>query len=145
MSSYNHVTLIGRLGADPEVKTFQDGGKICNLRVATSERWKDKATGEQREKTEWHAVVLKAEGLVRVAESYLRKGSNVFLTGKLETRKWQDQGGQARYTTEVIVGPFDGKLVLIDPPKGGGHDHAATAAVARADAAALDLDDDIPF
>ncbi len=118
--SVNKVILVGNLGADPEVKSFQNGGKLCNLRVATSENWKDKATGEPRERTEWHSVVLRSDGLVRVAESYLRKGSKVYLEGQLQTRKWQDQQGNDRYSTEVSVGGFDGKLVMLDGRQGGG-------------------------
>ncbi len=118
--SVNKVILVGNLGADPEVKSFQNGGKICNLRIATSEDWKDKQTGEKKERTEWHQVVLSTEGLVGVAERYLRKGSKVYIEGQLQTRKWQDQQGQDRYTTEIRVGGYDAKLVMLDGPKGGG-------------------------
>ena len=99
--SLNKVTLIGNLGADPEVRTFNNGGKVCNLRIATSERWRDKNTGENREKTEWHTVAIFSEGLVRVCEQYLRKGSSIYIEGKLQTRKWQDQSGNDRYSTEA--------------------------------------------
>lgn len=119
--SVNKVILVGNLGADPEVKSFQNGGRIANLRIATSENWKDKATGERKERTEWHSVVLQSDGLVRVAESYLRKGSKVYVEGQLRTRKWQDQNGNDRYTTEVSVG-MNGVLTMLDgaPGAGGG-------------------------
>lgn len=122
--SVNKVILVGNLGADPEVRTFQNGGKVCNLRIATSERWRDKNTGEQREKTEWHTVAIFNEGLVRVAEQYLRKGSSVYLEGQLQTRKWQDQSGADRYSTEVVLQGFNGTLVMLggrgDGGQGGG-------------------------
>ncbi len=118
--SLNKVTLIGNLGADPEVRTFNNGGKVCNLRIATSERWRDKNTGENREKTEWHTVAIFSEGLVRVCEQYLRKGSSVYLEGKLQTRKWQDQSGADRYSTEVVLQGFDSKLVMLDSRNSGG-------------------------
>ena len=118
--SVNKVILIGNLGADPEVRQFQNGGKVCNLRIATSETWKDKNTGERREKTEWHQVAIFQEGLVRIAEQYLRKGSKVYVEGKLQTRKWQDQNGQDRYTTEVVLNGFDGTLTMLDGRGEGG-------------------------
>ena len=118
--SVNKVILIGNLGRDPEVRTFQNGGKVCNLRIATSETWKDRATGERREKTEWHSVAIFSEGLVRVAEQYLRKGSKVYIEGKLQTRKWQDQSGQDRYSTEVALQGFDATLVMLDGRGEGG-------------------------
>lgn len=118
--SVNKVIIVGNLGADPEVKSFQNGGRICNLRVATSEDWKDKQTGEKKERTEWHQIVLNSDGLVGVAERFLKKGSKVYVEGQLRTRKWQDQSGNDRYTTEISVGGFDGKLVMLDGPKGGG-------------------------
>lgn len=117
--SVNKVILIGNLGRDPEVRTFQNGGKVCNLRIATSETWKDRATGERREKTEWHSVAIFQEGLVRVAEQYLRKGSKVYIEGQLQTRKWQDQSGQDRYSTEVVLQGFGGTLVMLDGRSGG--------------------------
>src|SRR6056297_4187038 len=117
--SVNKVILIGNLGRDPEVRTFQNGGKVCNLRIATSENWKDRNTGERRERTEWHSVAIFSEGLVRVAEQYLRKGSKVYLEGKLQTRKWQDQSGQDRYSTEVVLQGFDATLVMLDGRSGG--------------------------
>ncbi len=117
--SVNKVIIVGNLGADPEVKSFQNGGRVCNLRIATSEDWKDKNTGEKKERTEWHQVVLSTDGLVGVAERYLRKGSKVYIEGQLQTRKWQDASGNDRYTTEIRVGGFDGKLVMLDGAKGG--------------------------
>ena len=118
--SVNKVILIGNLGADPEVKSFQNGGRIANLRIATSENWKDKATGERKERTEWHTVVLQSEGLVGVAERYLRKGSKVYIEGQLRTRKWQDQSGNDRYSTEVSVGGMGGVMTMLDGAPGGG-------------------------
>ena len=120
--SVNKVILVGNLGRDPEVRTFQNGGKVCNLRVATSENWKDRNTGERRERTEWHSVAIFSEPLARIAEQYLRKGSKVYLEGQLETRKWQDQSGQDRYTTEVVLRPYKGELTLLDSrsDSGGG-------------------------
>ena len=117
--SVNKVIIVGNLGADPEVKSFQNGGRICNLRIATSEDWKDRTTGEKKERTEWHSVVLNSDGLVGVAERFLKKGSKVYIEGQLRTRKWQDASGNDRYTTEVSVAGFDGKLVMLDGPKGG--------------------------
>ncbi len=118
--SLNKVMLIGNLGQDPEIKSFQNGGKICNLRIATSETWKDRQTGERKERTDWHTVVLQSEGLVGVAERYLRKGSKVYIEGQLRTRKWQDQSGNDRYTTEVTVGGMNGVMTMLDGPAGGG-------------------------
>jgi single-strand DNA-binding protein len=118
--SVNKVILIGNLGRDPEVRTFQNGGKVVNLRIATSENWKDKNTGERREKTEWHSVAIFQEGLARVAEQYLRKGSKVYIEGQLQTRKWQDQSGADRYSTEVVLQGFNGTLVMLDGRSDGG-------------------------
>jgi single-strand DNA-binding protein len=118
--SVNKVILIGNLGRDPEVRSFQNGGKVCNLRIATSETWKDRNTGERRERTEWHSVAIFNEALARLAEQYLRKGSKVYIEGKLETRKWQDQSGQDRYTTEVVLRPYAGELTFLDSREGGG-------------------------
>ncbi len=112
--SVNKVILIGNLGRDPEVRSFQNGGKVCNLRIATSENWKDRNTGERRERTEWHSVAIFNEGLVRVAEQYLRKGSKVYIEGQLQTRKWQDQSGQDRYSTEVVLQGFGSTLTMLD-------------------------------
>lgn len=121
--SVNKVILIGNLGRDPEVRNFQNGGKVCNLRIATSENWKDRNTGERRERTEWHSVAIFSEPLVRVAEQYLRKGSKVYIEGQLETRKWQDQSGQDRYSTEVVLRPYRSELTMLDGRgEGGGGD-----------------------
>jgi single-strand DNA-binding protein len=113
-SSVNKVILIGNLGNDPDVRTMQTGGRVVNLSIATSESWKDKNTGERREKTEWHRVVIFNEGLVKVAENYLRKGSKVYIEGQLETRKWTDQSGAEKYTTEVVLRPYRGELTMLD-------------------------------
>ncbi|MFD0908388.1 single-stranded DNA-binding protein [Ruegeria arenilitoris] len=118
--SVNKVILVGNLGRDPEVRSFQNGGKVCNLRIATSENWKDRNTGERRERTEWHSVAIFNEGLVRVAEQYLRKGSKVYVEGQLQTRKWQDQSGQDRYSTEVVLQGFGSTLVMLDGRSEGG-------------------------
>lgn len=118
--SLNKVMLIGNLGADPEIRTFNNGGKVANLRIATSEQWKDRQTGERKEKTEWHTVAIFSEGLVGVAERYLKKGSKVFVEGKLQTRKWQDQNGQDRYSTEIVIQGLGGTLTMLDGAPGGG-------------------------
>ncbi|AOZ69515.1 single-stranded DNA-binding protein [Rhodobacter xanthinilyticus] len=118
--SVNKVILVGNLGRDPEVRSFANGGKVCNLRIATSETWRDKASGERKERTEWHSVAIFSEPLAKIAEQYLRKGSKVYIEGSLETRKWQDQSGQDRYTTEVVLRPFTGNLTLLDGRDGGG-------------------------
>ena len=118
--SVNKVILIGNLGADPEVRDFPSGGKVCNLRVATSETWRDRNSGERRERTEWHRVAIYNENLVRIAQQYLKKGSKVYLEGQLETRKWQDQSGQDRYTTEISLRPYRGELTLLDGRDSGG-------------------------
>ncbi|KKB09714.1 single-stranded DNA-binding protein [Devosia chinhatensis] len=112
--SVNKVILVGNLGNDPEVRNLPNGGKVVNLSIATSESWKDRNTGERREKTEWHRVVIFSEGLTRVAESYLRKGSKVYIEGQLQTRKWQDQSGQDKYSTEVVLQGFNSNLTLLD-------------------------------
>lgn len=118
--SVNKVILIGNLGADPEVRTFQNGGQVCNLRIATSESWKDRNTGERRERTEWHNVAIFNENLARLAQQYLRKGSKVYIEGQLETRKWQDQNGNDRYSTEVVLRPFRGEMTFLDTRDSGG-------------------------
>jgi len=118
--SLNKVMLIGNLGADPEIRSFQNGGKVANLRIATSETWKDRNTGERQERTEWHNVAIFSEGLVGVVERYLRKGSKVYVEGQLQTRKWQDQSGNDRYTTEVVIRGLNGVLTMLDGPQGGG-------------------------
>jgi len=118
--SVNKVILIGNLGADPEIRRTQDGRPIANLRVATSETWRDKATGERREKTEWHRVVIFNEGLCKIVEQYVKKGSKVYLEGSLQTRKWQDKDGQDRYSTEVVLQGFNSQLTMLDKMGGGG-------------------------
>src|SRR3981189_389506 len=118
--SVNKVILVGNLGKDPEIRRTQDGRPIANLSVATSESWRDKATGERKEKTEWHRVVIFNEGLCRIAEQYLKKGSKVYLEGSLQTRKWQDQSGQDRYSTEVVLQGFNSQLTMLDRAGGGG-------------------------
>jgi len=157
--SVNKVILIGNLGRDPEVRTFQDGGKLCNLRVATSETWKDRNTGERRERTEWHNVTLRGDGLVRVAEQYLRKGSKIYVEGQLQTRKWQDQSGQDRYSTDVVVAGLGGVLTMLDGRGdnagggGGGQDGGRDQGYgggdygggAPAGRPSTDMDDEIPF
>lgn len=157
MPSLNHVRLIGHLGADPEIRNFSSGGRVANLRLATSERWKDKTSGEKRERTEWHTVAVFNDALVGVVERYCRKGSLVMITGALETRKWQDQQGQDRYSTEVVLRPYRGDLLLMDPPptgrKGGGSDQAPSESPGGVEhryergqpGHMAGLDDDIPF
>lgn len=147
--SVNKVIIVGNLGQDPEVRSFQNGGRIANLRIATSENWKDKSTGEKKERTEWHSVVISGDGLVGVAERYLKKGSKVYIEGALKTRKWQDQSGNDRYTTEVSVGGMGGALTMLDGPSGnsGGQarrepDGSQGHAGGFADD---DLSDEIPF
>lgn len=158
--SVNKVILIGNLGQDPEVRTFGNGGKVCNLRVATSETWRDKNSGERKERTEWHSVAIFSEPLVRVAEQYLRKGSKVYIEGQLETRKWQDQSGQDRYTTEVVLRPFRSELTMLDGRGegagggeerrggyGGGDDRRGGGGYGddRRGGSAGQIDDEIPF
>ena len=165
--SVNKVILVGNLGADPEIRRTQDGRPMANLRLATSDSWRDKATGERKEKTEWHRVVIFNENLCRIAEQYLKKGSKVYLEGQLQTRKWQDQSGQDRYSTEVVLQGFRGELTLLDRAGGagsGGGDFGAddtggdfgspgpsrkVAATAAAGGGARgsrgDMDDEIPF
>lgn len=162
MSSVNKVILIGNLGQDVEVRNFQSGGKVANLRIATSENWKDKNTGERREKTEWHTVAIFQEGLVRIAEQYLRKGSKVYIEGKLQTRKWQSQSGEDRYSTEIVLQGYDGVLTMLDSRKegggnsGGGYDQGSQGGGygtgnqgggygAGGQGGSRDLDDSIPF
>ena len=146
--SLNKVMLIGNLGADPEVRSFQNGGKVCNLRIATSESWKDRNTGERQERTEWHSVAIFSEPLGKIAEQYLRKGSTVYIEGALETRKWQDQSGQDRYTTEVALRPYRGELTLLDSrgEGGGGYDQDRGGGFGgEGRAPAGGIDDEIPF
>jgi len=144
MASVNKVILIGNLGRDPETRTFSNGGKVVNLNVATSEQWKDKNTGERKERTEWHSVAITNEGLAGVAERYLRKGSKVYIEGKLQTRKWQDQSGQDRYSTEIVVGGFGGALVMLDGP-GDKDGRAQEQQTATHDGWGDDLDSEVPF
>ena len=147
--SMNKVILIGNLGADPEVRSFQNGGKVANLRVATSETWKDKNTGERQERTEWHTVAIFSEGLVGVVERFLRKGSKVAIEGQLQTRKWQDQSGNDRYSTEVVIRGMGGTLTMLDGPQGGsGGGNASGNSGGGSQGGGSnydDLDDDIPF
>ena len=163
--SVNKVIILGNLGVDPEVRSFPNGGKVCNLRIATSENWKDKNTGERREKTEWHSVAIFSEPLVRIAEQYLRKGSKVYIEGQLATRKWQDQSGQDRYTTEVVLRPYTSTLTMLDSRGdnssqggyiGGGSNESNYSSDANdtssnsgndtsSPSAAQDFDDEIPF
>lgn len=146
--SVNKVILIGNLGRDPEVRTFQSGGKVVNLRIATAETWRDKATGERKEKTEWHSVAIFNEALAKVAEQYLRKGSKVYLEGQLETRKWQDQSGADRYSTEVVLRNFNGTLTLLDGHGGGQEAKPDRGEISRqtfAPAQTNAMDDEIPF
>ena len=117
--SVNKVIIVGNLGRDPESKAFQNGGKVVNLRIATSESWKDKMSGERKEKTEWHSVAIFNEGLANVAEKYLRKGSKVYIEGALQTRKWQDAQGQDKYSTEIVLQGFNSVLTMLDGPQGG--------------------------
>ncbi len=118
--SVNKVILVGNLGQDPEIRSFQNGGKVANLRIATSETWKDRNSGERRERTEWHTIAIYSEPLVRVAEQFLKKGSKVYVEGQLETRKWQDQQGNDRYTTEIALRPFRSELHMLDGRGAGG-------------------------
>ena len=147
--SVNKVILIGNLGRDPEVRRTQSGDAFANFSVATSERWNDRQTGERRERTEWHRVVIFGK-LAEIAEKYLRKGSKVYLEGQLQTRKWQDQGGQDRYSTEVVLGGFNGVMTMLDGRNGSGgmrSDDGPPGGDSRGNGfgAAADMDDDIPF
>jgi single-strand DNA-binding protein len=153
--SVNKVILVGNLGADPEIRNLPSGGKVVNLSIATSESWKDRNTGEKREKTEWHRVVIFSEGLAKVAEQYLRKGSKVYLEGQLQTRKWQDQSGQDKYSTEIVLQGFNASMVLLDGQQGGNRpppanspdDYGSSRAspVGGGHSAPGGMDDDIPF
>jgi len=158
--SVNKVILVGNLGRDPEIRTMQNGARVANLSIATGESWKDKNTGERREKTEWHRVVIFNDGLVTISERYLKKGSKVYLEGQIETRKWTDQSGQEKYTTEVVLRPFRGELTMLDnrgeggfagapADDGFGGGQAQPMAATGTDGGAApqmdDLDDDIPF
>ncbi|TKA98264.1 single-stranded DNA-binding protein [Cereibacter changlensis] len=167
--SVNKVIIIGNLGRDPEVRSFQNGGKVVNLRIATSETWRDKASGERKERTEWHSVAIFNENIAKVAEQYLRKGSTVYIEGQLETRKWQDQSGADRYTTEIVIRPFRGEMTLLGgrgegggAPAGGGYEDrggydnyeggSSSGGSSRGGSSSgggssrrTDLDDEIPF
>ena len=151
--SVNKVILVGNLGADPEIRQTKDGKSIANLSVATSESWKDRNTGERREKTEWHRVVIFSEGLTRIAQQYLRKGSKVYLEGQLQTRKWQDQNGNDRYTTEVVLQGFNSTLTMLDGRSGGGGGGSferdaggmSEQVGSQGGGQSYELDDDIPF
>lgn len=161
--SVNKVILIGNLGRDPEVRSMQNGGKVCNLSLATGESWKDKATGERREKTEWHRIVIFNENLINVAERYLKKGSKIYIEGQIETRKWTDQSGAEKYSTEIVLRPFRGELTMLDGRDGGGssdgsyggggdYNQAPAREPARQSSGGdigggrgPDLDDEIPF
>ncbi|MFN3526658.1 MAG: single-stranded DNA-binding protein [Paracoccus sp. (in: a-proteobacteria)] len=168
--SVNKVILIGNLGRDPEIRSFQNGGKVANLRIATSETWKDRTTGERREKTEWHTVAIFTEGLVNVVERYLKKGAKVYIEGQLETRKWQDQSGQDRYSTEIVLRGLGGTLTMLDgrgeggagggggqggggygggrddyDQRGGGGSGASGGGAGNPPAGRSDYDDEIPF
>lgn len=160
--SVNKVILVGNLGRDPEIRTFQNGGRVAHLNIATSESWKDKATGERKDKTEWHRVSILNESLVGVAERFLKKGAKVYIEGQLETRKWTDQSGQEKYSTEVVLRPFRGELTMLDSANsnrsGGGfgnepplssYEQSASpssgSSSASGSASSSDLDDNIPF
>ena len=143
----NQCSFIGNLGADPEIRSFANGGRVANLRLAVSEKWKDKNTGEQKEHTEWVSVAIMQDGLVGVAERFLRKGSKIYVQGKWKTRKWQDQGGNDRYSTECVLQGFGGQLVMLDGAQGGGQPSGGTggATPPPQDGGYDDIDDEIPF
>ena len=154
MADLNQCSFIGRLGADPEIKSFNNGGRIANLRLAVGEKWKDKATGEQKERTEWISVTQQSDDLVGVAERYLKKGARVFIQGQFRTRKWQDQNGQDRYATEIVVGGFGGILTMLDGKQDGNRAQSSEGTTTTHYGAhggqssggfRDDLDDDIPF
>ena len=145
--SLNKCLIIGRLGADPEVKSFNNGGQVCNLRVATSESWKSKDTGERKERTEWHSVVLQSDGLINIAQRYLKKGSQIYIEGQLRTRSWE-QDGQKRYATEVVVPAFGGTLTMLDSAGGGSGQSRDSMDQSRPETPQdfnQDFDDDPPF
>lgn len=144
MSSLNKVMLIGNLGADPEIRSFQSGGKVANLRIATSERWKDK-DGQQQERTEWHSVAIFNDGLIGVVERFLKKGSKVFIEGQLATRKWQDQQGQDRYSTEIVLRGFGGTLTMLDGAPERGERKQPYNENSGGASNYDDLDDEIPY
>jgi single-strand DNA-binding protein len=143
--SVNKVIIVGNLGRDPEIRSLNSGDKVCNLSVATSESWRDKATGEKKEKSEWHRVVIFNDNLSTVAEKYLRKGSKVYIEGQLQTRKWTDSSGQEKYSTEIVLQRFRGELQILDS-KGDGQGQApAQYGSSQPAPAAADIDDEIPF
>ena len=137
--SVNKVILVGNVGKDPEVRTFGNGGKVANFTMATSESWKDRNTGERKEKTDWHNIAIFNEGLVGIVERYVKKGSKLYIEGALKTRKWQDQSGADRYSTEVTIRPYKGELTMLDGPTQGKAQEPAQSTPQR------DLDDEIPF
>jgi len=145
--SLNKVMLIGRLGQDPEVRNTQDGRSLCTFSIATSESWNDKNTGEKREKTEWHRVVVFNEGLVNIVQQYVKKGSNVFIEGQLQTRKWEDKDGIEKYTTEVVLQGFNSTFKMLDNRNSGSNDNNFSQDSAISDSSNFDteIDDDIPF
>lgn len=157
--SLNRVTIIGNLGRDPEIRNLNNGGRVANMRIATSETWRDKQTGERQERTEWHSIVIWSEGLIGVVEKYLKKGSKIYVEGQLQTRKWQDQNGIDRYSTEVVVKGFDGKIVMLggrgDNSQQGQHDQGgydqgnqggqATQGGQSGRTLSEEIDDEIPF
>lgn len=147
--SVNKVILIGHLGADPEIKSFRNGGRVASMRVATSEDWKDRATGEKRTRTEWHSVAIHGDGLVGIAERYLKKGSRVYLEGQLRTRKWQDRDGKDRSTTEVVISGTGGSITMLDSPNGGqGRGPSSSGGAGRGSGGYDDYytyDEDVPF
>ena len=158
--SVNKVIIVGNLGNDPEVRTFPSGGKVCNFSIATSERWKDRNTGENRDRTEWHRIEITSEPLVRIAEQYLKKGSSVYIEGQLQTQKWQDQSGQDRYTTKVVMRPYSSQLTMLgsrndngandsfnNNVENSGYDQNTTNISSSNDQPDInnDLDDEIPF
>lgn len=145
MASLNKVTLIGHLGKDPEMRTTQAGKQVANFSLATSEEWKDKATGEKRSVTQWHNVVIFNEALAKVAAQYLKKGSKVYIEGQLQTRKWQDNNGNDKYTTEVVLQAFNGTLILLGGNNEGGQQQAKAAAQEYSGGGMIDDMDDIPF
>lgn len=148
MGDLNRASVLGRLGADPEIRTFENGDRVCNMRLATSDRWKDRETGEKKERTEWHSVVVLGP-LVEIAERFLSKGKRVLVEGQLRTRKWQDQSGNDRYSTEIVVRGFDARLDIIDWPEGDGRTQGQQGAYGGDDMppapGGSDMDSEIPF
>jgi len=145
MAGVNKVIIVGNLGRDPEVRTFQNGGRVVNLRIATSDTWKDKDSGERKERTEWHSVAIMNDGLGKIAEQYLRKGSTVYIEGQLETRKWQDQSGADKYTTEIVLRPFRGELTLLGGKSDGHRQDDEPRDGQSGSGGGFDDDGDLPF